>query len=140
MNEFFSTWTISLFNFFERYYWSSVDLQPCVKFRVYSTVNRLSIYKCAKSFQSCLTLCGPVDCSPPASSVPGILQARILGWIAISSSRGSSQPRDPACISSVQFSRSVLSDSLRPPGVQHARPSCPSPTPGVYSNSCPSRR
>ena len=42
------------------------------------------------------------------------------------------------CISSVQFSRSVLSDSLWPHESQHARPACPSPTPGVYSNSCPS--
>ena len=41
-------------------------------------------------------------------------------------------------ISSVQFSCSVLSDSLRPHESQHARPPCPSPTPGVYSNSCPS--
>ena len=41
-------------------------------------------------------------------------------------------------ISSVQFSRSVMSDSLRPHGLQHARPPCPSPTPGAYSNSCPS--
>ena len=40
--------------------------------------------------------------------------------------------------SSVQFSRSVVSDSLRLHGLQHARPPCPSPTPGVYSNSCPS--
>ena len=39
--------------------------------------------------------------------------------------------------SSVQFSRSVVSDSLRPRELQHARPPCPSPTPGVYSNSCP---
>ena len=39
-------------------------------------------------------------------------------------------------ISSVQLSRSVLSDSLRPHGLQHARPPCPSPTLGVYSNSC----
>ena len=40
--------------------------------------------------------------------------------------------------SSVQFSRSVESDSLRPHESQHARPPCPSPTPRVYSNSCPS--
>ena len=40
-------------------------------------------------FQSCLTLCDPVDCSPPGSSIHGILQARILEWIAISFSRGS---------------------------------------------------
>ena len=39
---------------------------------------------------------------------------------------------------SVQFSCSVVSDSLRPHELQHARPSCPSPTPGVHSNSCPS--
>ena len=43
--------------------------------------------------QSCLTLCNPVDCSLPGSSVHGIFQARILGWIAVSFSRGSSQPR-----------------------------------------------
>ena len=39
---------------------------------------------------------------------------------------------------SVQFSRSVMSDSLRPHEPQHTRPHCPSPTPGVYPNSCPS--
>ena len=45
----------------------------------------------------------------------------------------------PARFSSVQFSRSVMSDSLRPHRLQHARLPCPSPTPGVYSNSCPLR-
>ena len=44
--------------------------------------------------QSCLTLCKPMDCSPPVSSVHGILQARILEWVAMSFSRGSSHPRD----------------------------------------------
>ena len=44
------------------------------------------------------------------------------------------------CISSVQFSRSVVSDSLRPHESQHIRPPCPSPTPRVYLNSCPSSR
>ena len=43
-------------------------------------------------------------------------------------------------ISSVQFSRSVMSDSLRPHKPQHTRPPCPSPTPGVYPNSCPLSR
>ena len=42
--------------------------------------------------QSCLTLCDPVDYSPPGSSVHGILQASILEWVAISFSRGSSPP------------------------------------------------
>ena len=43
-------------------------------------------------------------------------------------------------ISSAQFSRSVMSDSLPPHELQHARPPCPSPSPGVHSNSCPSSR
>ena len=46
----------------------------------------------AKSLQSCPTLCNPMSCSPPGSSVHGILQARILEWVAMPSSRGSSQP------------------------------------------------
>ena len=44
--------------------------------------------------QSCPTLCNPIDCSPPGSSVYGIFQARILEWVAISFSGGSSCPRD----------------------------------------------
>ena len=48
----------------------------------------------AKVVQLYLTPCEPVDCSPPGSSVHGILQARILEWVAISSSRGSSRLRD----------------------------------------------
>ena len=43
---------------------------------------------------SCLTLCDPMDCSPPGSSVHGILQARTLEWVAVPFSRASSQPRD----------------------------------------------
>ena len=46
----------------------------------------------------------------------------------------------PWNISSVQFNHSVMSDSLQPHGLQHTRPPCPSPTPGVYSNSCPLSR
>ena len=44
--------------------------------------------------QSCLTLCNPTDCSPPGFSVHGILQARILEWVAMLVPRGSSRPRD----------------------------------------------
>ena len=44
--------------------------------------------------QSCLTLCDPMDYSPPRSSVHGIPQARILEWVAMPFSKGSSQPRD----------------------------------------------
>ena len=49
--------------------------------------------------QSCPTLCDPVGCRTPISSVHGILQARILEWIAMPSSRGSSQPRDRTQVS-----------------------------------------
>ena len=49
---------------------------------------------CAKSLRSCPTVCCPMDCSLPGSSVRGILQAGILEWISLLSSRGSSQPRD----------------------------------------------
>ena len=51
--------------------------------------------------QSCPTLCDPVGCSPPGSSVHGISQARILEWVAIFFSRGSSRPRDRPYISYV---------------------------------------
>ena len=98
--------------------------------------------------------CGPMDCRPLGSSVHGVPQARILEWVAISFSGGSSSPRDQTLIScigrrilyqratweakeyvyvyeyvSVQSSRSVMSNSLRPHGLQHARSSCPSPFP-----------
>ena len=157
--------------------------------------------------QSCPILCDPMDCSPPGSSVRGILQARILEPVSISYSRGSSQPRDqtaslappalaggffttsatwgyfnlkiwicplknmfmyypntiflskninsdspifsnpnsylkfsicPQNAFSVQFSYSVMSNSLWPYGLQHTRLLCPLPTLGVCSNSCPS--
>ena len=91
---------------------------------------------------------------PTGSSVHGIFQARILEWMVISFSRGSSRPRDPTGVSYVeggsftwlshqgitmfnQFSRSVVSISLGLHGLQHTRLPCPSTTPGAYSNSCP---
>ena len=75
-----------------------------------------SVYVCvcmpAKSLQSCTTLCNPMDCSPPVSLVHGVLQARILEWVAISSYRGSSLPRDQTCISCI--GRRIL--LTEPPG------------------------
>ena len=56
--------------------------------------------------QSCLTLCDPVDCSLPGSSVHGIFIARGLKWVAISFSSGSSQPRDQTQVSH------IVADSL----------------------------
>ena len=46
--------------------------------------DNLAAATAAKSLQSCLTLCDPIDGSPPGSTVPGILQARTLEWVAIS--------------------------------------------------------
>ena len=64
---------------------------------------------CAKSLQSCLTLYSPMGYSPPGSSVHGILQARIPKWVAVPSSRESSQPRDGTCVSYVScVGRQVL--------------------------------
>ena len=47
-----------------------------------------SVLVCAELLQSCLILCDPVDCSPPGSSLCGVLQARVLEWVAMPSSRG----------------------------------------------------
>ena len=67
----------------------------------------------AKSLQSCPTLCGPRDGSPPGSTVPGILQARTLEWVAISFSNAWSEKW--------KWSPSVVSDSSRPHGLQPSR-------------------
>ena len=86
---------------------------------------------CVLAAQLCPTLCNPMDCSPPGSPVHGILQARIMEWVAISFSRGSSRPRDRtriSCITGGCFtilatreawseSHSVMSDSLWPHGL-----------------------
>ena len=115
--------------------------------------------------QSCLTLCGPMDCS--VLGYMGFSSAGLLEWIAISFYRGSFQPRNWTYISrvsctgrwilyhwviwehnivnqlsfsSVQFSHSVMSNSLQPHELQHARSPCLSPSPGVHSNSHPSSR
>ena len=54
---------------------------------------------CCVCAQLCPTLCDPMECSPPGSSVHKIFQTRILEWVAISSSSGLSRPRDQARIS-----------------------------------------
>ena len=54
-----------------------------------------------RHMKRCLTLCNPLDCGPPGSSIHGILQARTLEWVAISFSRGSSQTRDWTWVSRI---------------------------------------
>ena len=67
-------------------------------------VTSLLVCACTCSLaQSCLTLCDPLDCSLPGSSVHGIFQARILEWVAISSSRGSSQPSNRTHVSCISY-------------------------------------
>ena len=83
---------------------------PCICFR-YTLVCYIQLYICiyicvhvhtrTKSLQSWMTFCDPVDCSPPGPSVHGVLQARILEWIAISSSRGPSQLKDRTHVSCI---------------------------------------
>ena len=63
--------------------------------------------------QSCLTLCNPMDCSLPGSSVHGIFQARILEWVVISFSRGSSRPRDRTRVSLIVGRRFTLCSILK---------------------------
>ena len=66
----------------------------------------------AKWFQSCLTLCDPMNHSPPDFSFRRILQARILEWVAISSSQRSSWPRDQTHISYIQVHLYHILDSM----------------------------
>ena len=66
--------------------------------------------------QSCPTLCDPIGCSPPGFSVHGILQARILEWVVIPFSRGSSPPRDQTWICWVSSIDRWMFLPLSPPG------------------------
>ena len=66
--------------------------------------------------QLCPTLCDPVDCSPPDSSVHGILQTRLLEWVTIPFSRGSSQPRDQTQVFCIA-GRFLLSETSEKPNV-----------------------
>ena len=63
-----------------------------------SSEERIRLCACIQVTQSCPTLCNPTDFSPTGSSVPGILQARVLEWVAISFSRGSSPLRDQTLV------------------------------------------
>ena len=75
------------------------QLNPTVQRRELESASRACVR--AQSLRSCPTLCHPIDCGPPGSSVHGILQVRVLAWVAMPSSRGSSQPRDQTHISCI---------------------------------------
>ena len=74
---------------------------------------------CVLVAQSCPTFCNPLDCSPPGSSVHGIHQARILEWIAIPFSRGSSRPRDWTQAPALQVDSLPSEPSRKPLKVPH---------------------
>ena len=88
----------------------------------FPVLHHLLEVKWSEVAQLCPTLCDPMDCNLPGSSVHGIFQARILEWVAISFSRGSSRPRDRTQVSCLVGRRFTI----------WARPSL-----GAYSNSCP---
>ena len=91
--------------------------------------SRVGLPACMVSL-SCVRLHSPVTCSPPGSSVPGILQARTLEGVAMPSSRGSSRPRDQT-----RFSLHLLhwqADSVPP-----APPGKPTSVGGLFSLPCP---
>ena len=66
---------------------------------IYNKLIWISVCMHAQVLQLCPTLCNPMNCSPPGSLVHGIFQARILEWVTMPSSRGSSWPRDQTHIS-----------------------------------------
>ena len=104
------------------------------------------LFCCCSVTKLCLSLCNSMGCSTPGPSVfhylPEFAQIHQSRWCYLIISF-SSVPSPPALslsqhqFSSVQFSCSVVSDSLRPHGLLHTRPPCPSPAPRVSSNSCP---
>ena len=135
----------------------------CSQAGIPSAVQAASGYCHCLVTQSCLTLCHPMNCSPPGSSVHGVSKARILEQVAISFSRGSSPPRDQthgscqvSCVGRQILYRwatweahtssilvvpvQSLSNNFWPHALQHTRLPCPSPSLGVCSNSCPLSR
>ena len=114
---------ISTFTFFRQYEYlrkTSIPVIPFLRFTIFMDPCPSVCSVLFKSLQSCPTLCDPMDCSPPHSSVHGILQARILEWVAMPSSRGSPgtgiEPGSPA-LQAV----SLLSE---PPGWPAQQPIC----------------
>ena len=98
--------------YFQLWLWGC--FQKRLTFESVDWVKEIALTDVSEVSQSCLTLCDPMDCSLPDSSVHGIFQARILEWVAISSPRASSWPRDQTWIfkpgSPVLHADSLLSE------------------------------
>ena len=110
---------LTLYNWERTVFFQQIVLE---KLDIHIQNNEVVPLKECEVVQLCPTLCDPMVCSLPRSSIHGIFQARGLEWVAIYFSRGSFQPRDQTPVSrivgrrfqlsSVQFSRSIMSDSL----------------------------
>ena len=103
---------------FQRFVWVIPHLFWMASYLIWA--GHFEICLCAKSLQSHSTLCNSVDCSLLDSSVHEILQARILEWVAMPSSKGSSQPRDRnhihlLCLLHWQVGSLPLAPSRKPP-------------------------
>ena len=104
-----------------------------------SSLSRTLFHQVLKKVtQSCLTLCDHMDCSLPGSSVQGIFQERILEWVAISFSRGSSRPRDWTWVSRIVARRFTIREVHQgsPPSVSsscfYVSTLCPTLLPRVW--------
>ena len=86
---------------------SNLGLPHCRQI-VYHLSHHQGKKKWSEVAQSCPTLCDPMDCSLPGSSVHGIFQARVLEWVAISFSKRSSQPRDGTRVSRIAGRRFTI--------------------------------
>ena len=117
-----------------------------------SFVVQLLAAAAAKSLQSCMTLCNPIDGSPPGFPIPGILQARTLEWVAIVRLLATTWTAGYQASLPMGFSRQeywsglplpslfsclVMSNFLQLYELQHTRLPSPSRSPGICSNSCP---
>jgi len=94
-----SKWVIVPMLFQNSSYLSCHVLHVATTLLTYLLLVTVSVCRTVLVAQSCLTLCDPTNCSLPGFSVHGILQAKILEWIAIPFSRGTSQPRDRTLVS-----------------------------------------
>ena len=115
---------LSIIHSFNKYFWSNNCVSDC------------SAAAAAKSLQSCLTLCDPIDSSPPGSSAPGILQARILEWVAISFSNAWRWKVKVKSLSPVQLWATPWTAAYRaPPSMGFSRQEywsgVPSPSPQI---------
>ena len=82
--------------------WKFIYYEYLKPSQTFTAIRVLAAAAAAKLLQSCLTLCDPIDSSPPGPTIPGILQARTLEWVAISSSKPNYIPFIPTIVLGLQ--------------------------------------